>query len=98
MKKIYVFNGYKLVASILLATLFIASPGWSDPGKKPSIKDDANSSVLEKKDVKEGVGKGNVLKGDKKKEGTIKKNAVKKAGTAAVAGVATKKVTSTIKK
>lgn len=98
MKNLFVSRRHQFLASFLLFTLFATEPAWSDLGKKPSIKEAANEVVPDKKSDKNVMDQEKDLKSGKKEGNSIKKSAVKKAGTAAAAGVATKKVTSTIKK
>jgi hypothetical protein len=86
---------------ILLSALFVTYPAWSGPGNKPSVEKPAGNVVMGKGDnkVEDRDGEKTGKKDGSKKDGdSVKKKAVKKAGTAAAAGVATKKVTSTIKK
>ena len=85
----------KIVSIICSASAFIlitgylsASPAWSAPGdKKPEIQ---------KPGDKDAKGPGDLKDGSKGKE-SVKKKAIKKAGTAAAVGVAGAKVKSGVK-
>jgi hypothetical protein len=71
--------------AILLTGYFVVPPAWSAPGdKKPSIQKPADKNSKELGERKNS---------DKGKE-SVKKKVVKKAGTAAVIGVAATKVKS----
>lgn len=72
------------ISTLMLVTgYFTTTPAWAAPGdKKPSIQKPANKSSKEL-----GERKG----GDKGKQ-SVRKKAVKKAGTAAVVGVAATKI------
>ncbi|GEM_PF-5780761 len=112
MKRITVSGNRLLFISLLLTTLLVTSPAWSASGKKSAAKNspagvvlnqEDNKSVLDKKDLKsqnddKGVQDSKDLKNGKKDGKSVKKKAVKKAGTAAAVGAAGKKVTSTIQK
>ena len=87
-----------LVVAILSTALSVTSPAWSDQERKPSVKKTATNSAADRKNDKSLDGQSKDLKDGKKEGGSIKKIAIKKVGAAATAGVATKKVTSTIKK
>ncbi|HBE93570.1 MAG TPA: hypothetical protein DDW55_14045 [Gammaproteobacteria bacterium] len=92
----------RLITPLLISALFVSSPVWSDTGIRPSVDKPAGNAVTDKgkdKNVLDQDGENSVKKERSVKDGgSVKKSAVKKAGTAAAAGIATKKVTSTIKK
>lgn len=106
MKNLFVTASHLLVVPLLLTALSATLPAWSDLGKKPSLPDAATKTVpdrksekngLDRKDDKNEIDLENDLKSGKKEGASVKKNVLKKAGAAAAAGVATKKVTSAIK-
>jgi hypothetical protein len=82
--------------SLSLTFLLFTAPAWAD--KKKSSVDAPSAKVGQAKKDDKSLSERDESKRDDKKGSTVKKNAAKKAGTAAAAGVATKKVTSEIKK
>jgi hypothetical protein len=80
-----------IVTTSCLAIFLIAAPVCSAPGgEKKSLKASTEESLVDRGDKKEKDG---TTKGKK----SLKKKAAKKAGTAAVLGVAGKKVVSAVK-
>lgn len=98
MKNVFISASRLLAASFLLTALSATSLAWSDSDRKPSVQNAVTKTAPDKKSDKGLADPEKDLKSGKKEGTSVKKSVVKKAGTAAAAGVATKKVTSTIKK
>ena len=82
-----------LTASLVLCSMLITYPAFSQPsvGTDSRLPVDESPDLSRDKPGREDSGKAGSAGSN------VKKNAVKKAGAAAAAGVATKKVTSTVK-
>ncbi len=79
---------FSIISCFMIAAFLFVTPAWSVPGKKKdNIKNPTEDSLLDLDDKK----------GEGKSKNKMKKKIVKKAGTAAAVGVATKKVSSGIK-
>ena len=84
--------------SLSLMLVLFTAPLCADIGNKSS-SDVSSDKVGQVKKGDKSLPDGDKSKNGAKKDGSsVKKNAAKKAGAAAAAGVATKKVTSEIKK
>gem|GEM_PF-2259163 len=84
--------------SLSLMLIACTVPASADIGNKTSADAPADKVGQVKNDDKRLPDGDKSKKGDKKGGSSVKKNSAKKAGTAVAAGVATKKVTSEIKK
>lgn len=97
MKRSVVLASSSCVTSLFLVVLLVTMPAWATPDKKPSIDTPSAKVGQDNKDNK-SIPERDESNSDKKKGSSVKKSTAKKASTAAAAGVATKKVTSEIKK
>lgn len=90
-------NIHLLASLFLLITLSFMTFAWAEPDRKPSVRSTASKTDSDKKIKNDAAVIDKDIKSEKK-GASVKKNAAKNAGAAAAAAVATKKVTSTIKK